>query len=168
MNIHAELGSRVEDTEGPRDWGLSVAHAAGVRPLGVMSCIDICAMPHGRQQISQFFAVQSHSAEGTSMSKLGEDETLGRGNLEALDVLLSRYRRTLFLVAYRVLGDRSQAEDAVQRCLLSSSWNRPYFENEGAFRGWLVKVLIDEALLILRERDWAARVLNTDEGRVLD
>jgi hypothetical protein len=172
MNIHAELGGRVEGNEGAREWGLStVAHAAArIRPFGVIARIGIGSMSQPSHEITQFFAVRSESAEATSMSEVssqGEDETPGNShsNLEALDVLLSRYRLTLFLVAYRVLGDRSQAEDAVQRCLLSTSWNRPHFENEGAFRGWLVKVLIDEALLILHQRDWAVRVLRTDEGR---
>jgi DNA-directed RNA polymerase specialized sigma24 family protein len=98
-----------------------------------------------------------------------EDETLSNSqwNLEAVDVLFSRYRRTLLLVAYRVLGDDNQAEDAVQRCLRSAaSRNVPRFENEGAFRSWLVRVLIDVALFILQEREWAARILRTDQARI--
>jgi DNA-directed RNA polymerase specialized sigma24 family protein len=62
-----------------------------------------------------------------------EDEILSnsQGNLEALDVLFSRYRRTLLLVANRVLGDHNQAEDAVQRCLKSAaSRNVPRFETK--------------------------------------
>jgi tetratricopeptide (TPR) repeat protein len=45
-----------------------------------------------------------------------EDETVGnsQGDIEALDILFSRYRRALSLVAYRVLGNHEQAEDAVQ------------------------------------------------------
>ena len=98
-----------------------------------------------------------------------EDEVLShsQGNLEGLGVEPSRYRRTLFLVACRVLGDHNQAEDAVERCLLSASWNVPHFETEGAFRSWLVRVLIDEALLILREREWAARILRTAQGEAI-
>ena len=85
------------------------------------------------------------------------------GNLEALNVLFLRYRRTLLFVAYRVLGDHNQAEDAVQRCLQSATTrNMPRFESEGAFRSWLVRVLIDVAWLILREREWSARALRTD------
>ena len=96
-----------------------------------------------------------------------ENESLSSSqeNLEALDVLLSRYRGVLSFVAYRVLSDHNQAEDAVQRSLLSASCNIPYFVNEGAFRSWLVRVLIDVALFILQEREWAARVLRTDQAR---
>ena len=90
-----------------------------------------------------------------------------QGNLEALNVLLLRYRRTLLFVAYRVLGDHNQAEDAVQRCLQSAAYrNVPRFENEGAFRSWLVRVLIDVALFILQEREWASRIVRTDLARI--
>jgi RNA polymerase sigma-70 factor, ECF subfamily len=90
-----------------------------------------------------------------------------QGNLEALNVLFLRYRRTLLFVAYRVLGDHNQAEDAVQRCLQSAAYrNVPRFENEGAFRSWLVRVLIDVALFILQEREWASRIVRTDLARI--
>jgi DNA-directed RNA polymerase specialized sigma24 family protein len=90
-----------------------------------------------------------------------EKESQGRsqGNLEAFDVLFLRYRGVLSFVGYRVLGDHNQTEDAVQRCLLSASRDIPHFVNEGAFRSWLLRVLIDEALLILQERECSARML---------
>jgi Sigma-70 region 2 len=83
-----------------------------------------------------------------------QDETLSnsQGSLEALDVLFSRYRHVLSLVAYRVLGNHAEAEDAVQNCLLTVSDNVPQFEHEGAFRCWLVRVLIDEAVTILAKQ----------------
>ena len=82
------------------------------------------------------------------------DKTLSNSqrNLEALDVLFSRYRHVLSLVAYRVLGSHAEAEDAVRKCLLTVSDHVPKFEHEGAFRCWLVRVLIDEAVTILARR----------------
>ena len=82
---------------------------------------------------------------------MNEDETRSNSqeNLETLDVLLSRYRRILYRVAYRVLDNHEEAEEAVQNCVMAASCNAPRFENEGAFRSWLVRVLIDEALAIL-------------------
>ncbi len=83
-----------------------------------------------------------------------EDETLShsQGNLEAFDVLLSRYRPVLSLIAYRVLGNHEEAEDAVQNCLRTASDSAPRFEHEGAFRSWLARVLIDEAVTILNRQ----------------
>jgi hypothetical protein len=175
MNIQAELDDRVEDRECPREWGHGQRHvcpaiivpAARIRPLSVMTRTG---SPHGGQTITQSFAATSESAEAISMSELrseNEDETLSdsQGNLEALDVLFLRYRGVLSLVAYRVLGDHNQAEDAVQRCLQSASCNVPRFENEGVFRSWLARILIDEALLILQEREWVAHIGRTHQGR---
>jgi DNA-directed RNA polymerase specialized sigma24 family protein len=89
--------------------------------------------------------VVSQSYSGT------QDETRSNSqeNPEALDVLFSRYRRVLYRIAYRVLENHQEAKDAVRNCFLAASCNPPQFENEGAFRSWLVRVLIDEALAIL-------------------
>jgi hypothetical protein len=174
MNIQAELDNRVEGPEGPREgehsqhliFPSTFVHAARIRPLGATLPIDIDSRWHHGQRVRQPFTVKSGSAKGGSMSELrshDEDETSGnsQSNLEALDVLLSRYRCTLSLVAYRVLGNHHLAEDAVQRCLLSASRNVPQFGSEGAFRSWLVRVLIDEALLILHDGEWVTRALRT-------
>jgi hypothetical protein len=62
-----------------------------------------------------------------------------------------RSYRILNFIACRVLGDEDRAPIAVQNCWRATSRNPPHFEYEGAFRSWLVRVLIDEALAILRE-----------------
>jgi len=68
-----------------------------------------------------------------------------------IETSLSQYHRLLYFVAHRVLGNHWDAQAAVQSCLLSVSHNAPSFEREGSLRGWLVRVLIDEALVILRK-----------------
>jgi DNA-directed RNA polymerase specialized sigma24 family protein len=75
-----------------------------------------------------------------------------------------RSYRILNFIACRVLGDEDKAIVAIQNCWLNASRIPPHFEYEGAFRSWLVRILIDEALAILREndgeRDAAAAVAN--------
>jgi hypothetical protein len=105
-----------------------------------------------RYGLQSFPPVSSVGRNATPQLHSGKrDEALSnaQGSLEALDVLLSRYRHVLSLVAYRVLGNHAEAEDAVQNCLLTVSGTVPKFEHEGAFRCWLVRVLIDEAVTIL-------------------
>ena len=51
----------------------------------------------------------------------------------------------------RILGDEDRAFVAILNCWQTASRNPPRFEYEGAFRSWLVRVLIDEALAILHE-----------------
>lgn len=63
-----------------------------------------------------------------------------------------RSHRLLHFIACRVLGDPERAADAIENCWVKASRNPPRFEYDGAFRSWLVRVLIDEALAILQEK----------------
>jgi DNA-directed RNA polymerase specialized sigma24 family protein len=63
----------------------------------------------------------------------------------------SRYGPLLYSLACRVLGDIQGAENALENCWLTASRNPPKFDYEGVFRSWLARVLIDEALTILRK-----------------
>jgi hypothetical protein len=114
----------------------------------------------GNVSHDMFVSQSLHPLLAAGMNPMSElrlrnyDKTLStsQGNLETLDVLFSRYRRVLSLVAYRVLGNHQEAEYAVQKCLLAVSDNVPRFEYEGAFRSWLVRALMDEASLILHKK----------------
>lgn len=64
----------------------------------------------------------------------------------------SRSYRLLYFIACRVLGGPERAEDAVRSCWLTASRSPPQFEHESAFRGWLLRVLIEEVLAFLRKR----------------
>ncbi|HEX3374195.1 MAG TPA: sigma factor [Edaphobacter sp.] len=79
-----------------------------------------------------------------------------RGSLDTRDVLFSRYRGVLFLIALRVLGRREQAEQAVRNCIRVASNRAPRFDHEGAFRSWLARILIDEAVTILYKQENSA------------
>jgi DNA-directed RNA polymerase specialized sigma24 family protein len=68
------------------------------------------------------------------------------------DTQFSRCRGLLYFTAYRVLDDSGGAEEAVQNCLLTATRNTQKFESEGAFRSWLLRIVIDEALQILRQK----------------
>jgi len=54
-------------------------------------------------------------------------------------------------MACRVLGGSERAQLAVENSWLTASLNPLRFDNEGAFRSWLLRILIDEALAILRK-----------------
>lgn len=60
----------------------------------------------------------------------------------------ARYYRLLNFVASQVLGGAEGVEEAIERCRIKASQTRADSEQEGAFRSWLVRVLIDEALAI--------------------
>jgi DNA-directed RNA polymerase specialized sigma24 family protein len=60
-----------------------------------------------------------------------------------------RCRNLLQLVAVRILGSQEYGKVAVRNCQTAASRNPPSFESEGAFRSWLVRILIDEAVELL-------------------
>jgi DNA-directed RNA polymerase specialized sigma24 family protein len=68
-----------------------------------------------------------------------------------------RCHRLLHFIACRVLGGSERAGGAIENCWIRASRNPPHFEYEGAFRSWLVRVLIDEALGILRQNQPGAQ-----------
>jgi DNA-directed RNA polymerase specialized sigma24 family protein len=89
--------------------------------------------------------------------KLRVNENLPRWNdLQDHAILFeerfSRCGRLLHFLAFRILGSHEEVEVAVQNCRITASRNPPTFEYEGAFRCWLVRVLIDVALVVLRRR----------------
>jgi hypothetical protein len=59
-----------------------------------------------------------------------------------------RSYRLLHLIACRILDGPEQADEAIDNCWQTASRGCPRFEYEGAFRSWLARVLIDEALLL--------------------
>jgi DNA-directed RNA polymerase specialized sigma24 family protein len=67
------------------------------------------------------------------------------------DARFCRCYRTLHLVACRVLGGPERAEEAIGSCWRRASRHAQWFERESEFRSWLLRVLIDEALVLLRE-----------------
>jgi hypothetical protein len=69
------------------------------------------------------------------------------------DAWFSRCHEMLHFLACRVLGSPERADDVVENCRITASQNPPTFESEGAFRSWLVRILIDEALVIVRQRE---------------
>jgi DNA-directed RNA polymerase specialized sigma24 family protein len=78
----------------------------------------------------------------------------------------SRCRKMLFFLACRVLGSPEQVHDVMENCKIAASRNPPIFESEGAFRSWLVRILIDEALAIVRQRKSAITKVQEDAIRL--
>src|SRR5262249_39205764 len=69
-------------------------------------------------------------------------------DLAVFNARFSRCRRLLCFVARHVLGCGEKAQDAVQKCWRRACCSPPKFRREGAFRSWLVRILLDEAFAI--------------------
>jgi RNA polymerase sigma-70 factor (ECF subfamily) len=75
-----------------------------------------------------------------------------QGDRNAFEILFSRYRPILYRLAQRILRNHEESEDAVQNCSLVAFRKMESFKYEGAFRSWLARILVNEAITILRKR----------------
>ncbi len=93
-------------------------------------------------------------ASRRGMAGIGPESSTGKADdvRQGVNIRLFRYRGVLSFIAHRVLNNHLEAEDAVRNCLKTASSTVPRFESEGAFRSWLVRVLMDEALMILYKK----------------
>jgi DNA-directed RNA polymerase specialized sigma24 family protein len=84
--------------------------------------------------------------------RLRPDGQSGEETQSTFELRFSSCREMLHFIACRILTSVDVAETAVRNCHLTASRNPPRFENEGAFKSWLVRILIDEATLLLRRK----------------
>ena len=66
----------------------------------------------------------------------------------------ARSRSLLHFTARRILGCSAEAELAIRNCWRRASRNPPGFRYDGAFRSWLLRILINEALAVRRFGQW--------------
>src|SRR2546427_5638597 len=61
------------------------------------------------------------------------------GNPSAFDELMERYQLRLFRFAYRLLRERSEAEDAVQETFVRAYRALPSYRPDGFFSSWVYR-----------------------------
>jgi DNA-directed RNA polymerase specialized sigma24 family protein len=90
------------------------------------------------------------SGQAKEEDKKDKDAQQDRQNI--FDLQFAHSCELLHFIARRILNCVQEAEEAVKNCRLTASRNPPGFSNEGAFKSWLVRILIDEATLLLRRK----------------
>lgn len=72
------------------------------------------------------------------------------GDVHAFEELARRHQDALFRVAVRVLGQRADAEDALQEALLDA-WRRiGTFRGEAAFSTWMYRIVTNRCSALVR------------------
>jgi DNA-directed RNA polymerase specialized sigma24 family protein len=88
-----------------------------------------------------------------------ENESRGVGSAntirEDLERQFSSCRGLLRQVAERVLSGEDDVEEAIERCYAATAGERRRFRSEGEFRRWLVRTVLNQALMILHEKESA-------------
>jgi len=72
--------------------------------------------------------------------------------LEAFEQMLLASRAKFVALAYSILRNREDAEDAVQNALLSAYLHLRAFEGRSALRTWFTRIVLNAALMIRRKR----------------
>jgi hypothetical protein len=74
-------------------------------------------------------------------------------NSSDFESLFSNNRKLIAFVARRVLDSHDEAQVAVRECFKTASFNPPVFPNDGLFRSWILRMVIEEALVILSHKE---------------
>ena len=96
-------------------------------------------------------------ADGVSRSDRGREEEaalIGRiqsGERELFYELIRPYERRVFVIAFTILRNEADAEDAAQDAFLKAFKYLAQFRFESRFSTWLIQVAINEARLRLRK-----------------
>ena len=89
-------------------------------------------------------------------SRQPTDETLvvraRAGELEAFEILTSRYETKVYSLALRILRNEHDAEDITQQTFLSAVEALPGFRGESSFSTWILRIATHAALKIVRKR----------------
>ena len=70
---------------------------------------------------------------------------------DACNELFTRYNRRIFNTAYRILGEESSAEDALQETLLNVYRGISSFRGDSKFSTWISRITINVCLGMLRK-----------------
>ncbi len=94
------------------------------------------------------------------------------GRSTAFGELYDRHRLRIYHTAFRILRNRQDAEDAVQRSFQRAFTNLCRFREDSTFSTWVTRIAINDALRLLRQRRANTRLQenndDTEAPSVLD
>lgn len=98
-----------------------------------------------------------------SLKQISDEEIIAEvksGNIEAYSEIVRRYNQRLYRIAvsYGVMDD--DAEEVIQLAYISAYEKLSQFRGEAKFSTWLIKILINECLMLKRQQK---RVVKLDE-----
>jgi RNA polymerase sigma-70 factor (ECF subfamily) len=94
---------------------------------------------------------------------------VGRRDADAFEVFYDRHGGAAYSLAYRIVGDRSAAEDVAQEAFLSI-WRSgaKYDRARGSVRSWALGIVRNRAIDALRRDSGKAPKLNLDDDQLLE
>jgi len=85
-----------------------------------------------------------------------DDTTLVRqclaGDLSSYGLLVDRYQKPIFNVAFRMLGDQDDAEEVTQSVFVKAFSNLKTFNPRFKFFSWIYRMAINESINLIKSR----------------
>jgi RNA polymerase sigma-70 factor, ECF subfamily len=111
--------------------------------------------------MSTFFSAQSDAAAVSDLRVWGEKQLIAAaksGRRAPFGELCERHVKKVFRVIHRIMGNREDAEDALQDCLLNAFAHVKDFDERSRFATWLTRIAINAALAKLRKSQWKREI----------
>ena len=86
------------------------------------------------------------------------------GRSSAFGKLYELHRVRIYHAAFRILRNRQDAEDAVQRSFQRAFTNLCRFREDSTFSTWVTRIAINDALMLLRQRRANTRLQENNDG----
>src|SRR5277367_817380 len=149
MGTHLHDGAR-EETEIAMTYALEIAtysgqsnEAAARKPLPVFRTLR----KNARLALSEAASYETRALVETREEVLRKD---------ALEEMFVASRKKFIAIAYSILRNREDAEDAVQEAFFSAHRHLRSFEGRSALRTWLTRIVWNAALMMHRKRKSSA------------
>jgi RNA polymerase sigma-70 factor (ECF subfamily) len=86
------------------------------------------------------------------------------GRSGAFGKLYELHRVRIYHTVFRILRNRQDAEDAVQRSFQRAFTNLCRFREDSTFSTWITRIAINDALMLLRQRRANTRLQDNNDG----
>jgi RNA polymerase sigma-70 factor, ECF subfamily len=112
------------------------------------------------------------NAERDRAQRLADEELMpliGAKDPEAFEVFYDRHGGVAYSLAYRIVGEKAAAEDVTQEAFISVWRSGARFDRaRGSVRSWMLSIVRNRAIDMLRSRAGKAPKLSFDDDAVLE
>lgn len=74
------------------------------------------------------------------------------GNSDAFGLLIEKYEKPIYNIAYRITGSRDDAMDATQTAFTNAFANLERFDDRHRFFSWLYRIAVNASLDLVKDR----------------
>ena len=88
-------------------------------------------------------------------------------NKEELSELILQNQKEMYVLAYSILQNQSDAQDAVSECIVRAFENRTSLRKRASARSWLIKILINVSRSAITKRQKVVLFADPENVRVV-